>query len=100
MAKIIVGGTIMHLILDTILGISHVTLFWPIFGPFIPYGDTTFLLGFTNPVTIITESLGLSFLIYIGIKNSWSGKGWRGLIYLIIFYVITFLAAYYLLVLR
>lgn len=95
-AKVWYIGSLLHLLED--IGISKKVVFWPLFGN-IPSGQTTdFLHGFTDLVTVAFEIIGLGLIIIVGINEKWVYRSWKLFFTLILFYLLTFITAYALLV--
>lgn len=90
-------GSLAHLLLD-LPGINHVVVFWPFFGPFPDGSREGFLLGYRSARTMLTEVIGLGFLVYIGINEKWEKIKWYGLGLLLTSYIVLFLILFALLV--
>ncbi|MHA2098113.1 MAG: metal-dependent hydrolase [Candidatus Kariarchaeaceae archaeon] len=90
-------GSIMH-ILEDLPSISSTVIFWPFFGNFTQGASGDFLKGFENPITIIFEILGLSCIVFVGIKENWKPDQWIFLLFVIIIYLTSFAIMYFLLI--
>lgn len=76
------GGVLTHLIFDSMWN-SPTILFWPLLGDFppAPYLDTMsyiqmLLLGLRQPMVLIPEILGLTYLIYLLIEKRQNIASW------------------------
>lgn len=89
-------GAIMHILEDYRIHDKDwlKTALFPLYGPIqIKPQSYLFLLGYKDPYNWITETIGLTLLIIIGIKRQWNKKTWNLLLLLIITYITTYTLA-------
>jgi hypothetical protein len=91
--EILLTGAIIHLIGD-LPGLPLETIFWPMLGGFEISGNSSFLLGYQNIETIITEIGGVLVITILGITQKWRINSWKIVFVLIAFYELLFLMLY------
>lgn len=94
---LILAGMYLHLLGD-MPTISHIVMFWPLFGPFPVGSREDFLKGLMSPITQVGESLGFLFHVWNGKRLKWNIRSWSYFGFFLVIYFGTIFVAWYFLI--